>query len=449
VLLDEKKFISLHVSRETLLSDVRQLKDNQFFLNKSGFPIAILDEIGGVTIDKLLSEDNIVKMETQAKEQKKPLLDAVSLPVISTANQFQIPTPTPSAEYRVAVIPKTPQSDPSSTNQICNPMDFDINKWQSIFKENNLFKGIIFTDDKHHPISNSHYPVLQFNPNIVIPNSNKNIMEDNINIYNDISIKAYSTSNERRYTLIKSKLVKLTSSFRCPFISFTVGSEDKESKMTDSQTKTLYTTCIWSFPRVEVHLFDPTLPTDQQYLIATDKFQEEVKKIVDSTASLEDQYGELEKIFKRYGQSYPQSVILGGHLQQTDIQTVHKIVDEDQHEAIVCGQFKAFIEKIKHADVEIGLGGGQTSYDNNRKEQTSHFSLSQCDATGGNTLLIGGGKIGDWISSVGNSTWWRIIQYGEIIPTCQLLDKELQKKIEAIEQYHNKSFCKLEVYIPP
>ena len=407
--LDNKKLISFYVAHDTTLQKVRELinkhqplKETQFFLNQSGFPIGRADE-SLVPIHKLIvSEGNgLVKMQTHA-------------------------------------------SNSSFNDQICNPEKFDVTKWENILTKNNLFKGLIFSNDKYEPVSSSPSPVVQFKPSISVAK----IIVDTMNTSDYAFIEAYLSSNERHSTLIKNKLVKLDANFQCPFISFVAGGEGEQSNMTDKKTKTLYTTCTWSFPRVKVHLFDTTMSANQQYLVPADQFRKEIEEVFESASSIENRYSQLEDIFKRYGQVYPKSVILGGHLYQTDVQTVDKSKDEEEHRAVVCTQFKGFIDKIFGGVGGGGGGGGeQETQDKQRKTETSYISLSQCEATGGQTLLVGKGNIGDWISSIGDSNWWRVIQYGELIPTYKLLDKESQKKIDEVEQHHKKSFSKFTLFI--
>ncbi|CAF1156006.1 unnamed protein product [Adineta steineri] len=444
--LDDGKLLGLCLSPKQFVAEVRQLigkrqplKDIHLFLDKEGYPVGRLDE-SKTPLENVMLSNNIVKLQTQKllansnKDSAKPLLDIPPTQSFETRT-IQLLT-TDKLEYRAAKIPETTPAH-SSHDQICDPYNFDLQKWCDIFQRCNLFQGLEFdcrTDPRHpsyspHP---SHHSVCQFQENITKPTY----------FINDASfIEAHLASNEIHNTFIRNKLVKIDANFKCPFFSFSTGSEKDDRKTEDTQKKTLYTTCIWNFPRVVVHLFNESLPLVRQPVRATDDFQEAIKEVflepTEATdavtlVDIQEKYKKLQKIFKLYGQVFPITVTLGGHLYQTDIRKVERNVNENEHKNKIFGNFKSLLKAVGG-----GIDGAVTTIEARRTVTIDHQSDAKFEATGGDTLLID--NISEWKSSIRDSRRWRIIQYGELIPTYNLLNNQLQKKIEDV-LYHKKRF---------
>ncbi|CAF0725395.1 unnamed protein product [Adineta steineri] len=387
------------------------------------------------TDDMPIAFTKIVNVPPTADSNKNSAKPSLDIPPTQSfeSHPIQLPT-TDKLEHRAAKIPQTTPAH-SSHDQICDPYYFDLQKWCNIFQRCSLFQGLEF-DCQAAPPHPSYYPVCQFQDNITKPT---------YSVKDGSFIEAHLASNKTHNTFIRNKLVKLDANFQCPFLSFSAGGEEDDRKTINTEEKTLYTTCIWNFPRVVVHLFNESLPLAEQPLRATKKFQEAIEEVFlkpteatnDVTLfkiNMQEKYKKLQKIFKLYGQVFPKMVILGGHLYQTDIRKVARNLNENEHRDKIYANFQGLVKAVESG--AGGIGGGVTTNEACRTATTDHRSDVKFEATGGDTLLIG--NISEWKSSIRDSRRWRIIEYGELIPTYKLLNNELQKKIEDVLSYRKR-----------
>ncbi|CAF1675758.1 unnamed protein product, partial [Adineta ricciae] len=186
--------------------------------------------------------------------------------------------------------------------------------------------------------------------------------------------------------------------------------------------KTLYTTCVWNFPRVEVFLYAEE--ENCQYLEPTEQFEQAVEAAL-LLPTLHQQEMELKKVFNHYGQFYPKVVILGGQLFQTDTQTVDVTVNEQKHKNMVEAGFKAAIGLYSG-----GAGGGVSSNEQTSNQSTVQQSSTALETVGGDTLI--GSNTSQWCVSVGDYTKWDVIEYGEFISTYELLRPTLRSRVKEV-----------------
>ncbi|CAF1033944.1 unnamed protein product [Adineta ricciae] len=102
---------------------------------------------------------------------------------------------------------------------------------------------------------------------------------------------------------------------------------------------------------------------------------------------------------------------------------VNKNVDEHEHKTKIHDAFNANFTAITKN--KVGVDEAKQISDN-----TTQKSSITWEATGGNTLQ--NNNVAAWQTTVSNSQYWRVIEYGEFIPTYKLLNEKLQKQIERI-----------------
>ncbi|CAF0957719.1 unnamed protein product [Adineta ricciae] len=425
----KKRTIFKDIPENQSLSLLRQRIENgkiltkkAIFLDKDGYEINFAAE-DKWRIEDIMLENNVIQMKTQSEEEEGscPAVPNISDNSLASIQRRTIST----AEHRPAVIPG--ERTNNSSIDPCDATKFDLSKWNAIFERCNLFNGISFDDADLKPNA-SRARVCQFE-------EDKNLPEK-IHVHRTITdsskTEAHVAADEIRNTMIRNHCLKVDTTFQCPFVALASKYNQETQKTNDKQKKTLYTTCSWTYPRVTIYLFDDEASLGENYLKPTNNFEIDIEQFFENQLqdklSIKNKYQTLKKIFQKYGYVYPKSVIIGGKLFHTDIQEVNKNVDEHEHKTKIHGAFNANFTVIMKN--KVGFDGAYQTSGLQTSDNTTQKSSITWEATGGNTLQ--NNNAAAWQASVSSSQHWRVIEYGEFIPTYKLLNEKLQKQIERI-----------------
>ncbi|CAG8757980.1 21545_t:CDS:2, partial [Dentiscutata erythropus] len=161
-------------------------------------------------------------------------------------------------------------------------------------------------------------------------------------------------------------------------------------------------------------------------IVAKDDFINDVKKALNET--IQDNLGELRKVFEKYGHFYARRLILGGIIMRSE-----KYIKNS-------GETSKINNINMQAGVEDSKNSGETSNDNDKDTQVNFVRNNEsinsfCDSIKNNSESHLGGRNfqsnnkNPWRESLEDETTWEIVGYDKIFSLFELLDESLQKKV--------------------
>lgn len=193
----------------------------------------------------------------------------------------------------------------------------------------------------------------------------------------------------------------------------------KDEQINFSKETEVHITALHYVPKIEIFISIDDIQPSQ-------KFTNTVR-LLNIQEYSENEYLKLIKILDQYGYYLPTSFILGGAMYSSTKESV----TTHQEASKVSRKFgSAFEAKLKLLDISIG---NSASLQRATEQTKSRDSLTEKNNI--SLSLIGGDPATlnhptKWIESLGPSKNWSILEYGDVIPIINILDKPLQ------------SFCK-------
>lgn len=393
----------------TILSNRYQISLNTHFLDNEDYTVFPDDE-ESTPISQLLDKNNLVKLVTTKNESTTSILvpemkskiseKNLDLKYAQTLNQLKGTT------LREL---KLPGSTPTrSENQIVLATDLDRDRWEKIFRNCNLFRGIRMDEQT---------PKRAFESVLKFRQSDVNLLR--FQVKDDSNIRAYIKDKEMESSFLSGRFFDGEINFSCPFIGIGINGEYSKSKTTTNIHKKTYLTYCFNFPRATVQL-------NLSYLEPTTHFIEAIDSVLQITKRNE-QLKKLEEVLSIYGHVYPRVVILGGHLYHTEIHVSQEKAEEARKQTNAGIAFStAIFEPVK---IHVTAGSEKQSQ-NKFSEQSSFLTL---EAVGGDTLQSRDPTV--WTNTVADPNQWRVIEQDNYQSVITLLDTERQQSIKKIFDY--------------
>jgi hypothetical protein len=378
------------------LSERYDISSNMHFIDSKGFPLSTKDEQSTVIRD-LLTDTDVVQLQADENisipEKKKS--DAVA-----KRDELNFASPNIQAFSAPLQGPTIPGTLPShSTNTVVMANELDINMWKRLFDTCNLLCGIQM--DRKEPVR-AMQPVLTFKESVNCRQFRQ--------VHDSSYIRAYMRNKRMESCFISNDHFDGGINFSCPYVGIGIDSTYSKTTSKTNEERTVYSTCVFNYPRAVVEL-------DLSYLEPTQEYINAIENVLQNMPIK----SELAKVLSTYGHVYPRRVILGGHLFHTQEHCIKSNIEEEKIRKDIEARFK--IAYFKQAEGYAGGGSAERS----KQEGSQHESAIAFQAVGGNTLLSRNPAA--WEETVANPMLWRIIEQSEYQSVITLLSKEQQQKI--------------------
>ncbi|CAF1422823.1 unnamed protein product [Adineta steineri] len=380
--------------REELVK-VDRISTNFYFLDADDYTINPEQE-KSTLLRELLDEQNVVRLKSKENIQvpnKKPnsARERTDLNYLS-ANTQSITT-----SFQQPIIPGSIPVHSTVQPILANSLDLD--DWKRVFDTCGLLCGIRM--DEKEPIR-AMQPFLKF--------KELNNPMPLIQVYDNSYICSYMRNKRMASSFVSNNYFDGSLEFSSPLLGIGIDMTYSKKNSTTSEQRTIYSTCVFNYPRVLIEL-------NLTYLEATQSFIDDINYVLQNTPTKND----LGKVFSRYGHVYPQRVVLGGHLFHTEDHLIKGDVIEEEIRRNVEGRFRSDFFK------QFEIHANSDSSNRSRQETNEQRSSITFQAVGGHTLLVHNPTA--WEQTVTDPKLWRIIQQDDYKPVTDLLNGQQRRAI--------------------
>lgn len=217
---------------------------------------------------------------------------------------------------------------------------------------------------------------------------------------------------EEASTFVRAGFNQQTATAAWPFAAASFERQRNERRARSRQTRSLFMTGMWLFPRATVDL--------RQCTQVSPRFVDAAERAVET-----DDPAELRRLFDDFGHVVPNVVLLGGVLRFEHTRITSQSVEEVK------------VENALKAAVTAKVKGGTVSaaavFQDAENQTVSEQSLKEnmtFRVTGGDPRLFA--EPAAWADTVMPANRWEVILYEGVRSTIDLLDKKLQEQIRKI-----------------
>ncbi|CAF1007069.1 unnamed protein product [Adineta steineri] len=280
------------------------ISTNVYFLDADDYPINLKNE-QSILINELLVEQNVVRLKTHEniqvpKKQPNVARERNDLNYLS-ANTQSITT-----SFQQPIIPGSIPVHSTVKPILANSLD--LNEWKTVFDNCGLLCGIRM-DGKE--------PVRAMKPFLKFKESNNSMPL--IQVYDDSHICSYMRNKRMASSYVSNNYFDGKLEFSSPWLGIGIDMTYLKKNTTTREQRTMYSTCVFNYPRVAIQL-------NLEYLEPTQSFIDDIDRIIRNTPTKND----LKKVFSTYGHVYPKRVVLGGHLYSTEKHSINANVNEEE-----------------------------------------------------------------------------------------------------------------------
>lgn len=313
---------------------------------------------------------------------------------------------------------------------------------KNIFNGMNLDQKLFVLGSQNLNIYNG-ITIEKANTNLTLRQTHKklykfadNYVPNGINSDKTIDYEELYTFTEETHSMQYSGVTSTSVSLTVPYVSAESTFEYAKSKSHKDGKVNSYYTKRYLFKKVD-------LRADYDKLIVNEEF---IGKIEDAIRGYEETYNpqaingyeNLVRVLNEYGWYAPIRYTLGGAIYSTEKSEVRTLEEAEK-------ESKKFSAKVDAKAESLGISGG-ASHSNSETNESSHSSKDENKAVtfhqiGGN--VDGKDNYGEWITSLNDPKYWRIISYDELMPSLLFLrgkhNQTLSICLRLLSKFHNYS----------
>lgn len=296
----------------------------------------------------------------------------------------------------------------STKDVVISPASLAINDWITIAINTNLLHGWLMY--KEGPTSAQSHVL-----NWKVPGNNDFFTSEQWR--GDATIEvAYS---DEKHSYVKSGFDTESASAGYTFCAASFERSKKEKDAKESETKSLFATAMWKYPRATIYL-------DQCTEVSKD-FVDAIKNALQASDS--EKIKALQEVFDTYGHVIAKEITLGGMLTFSEIKTDVARADQSQTEENLKGALSA-----KMGVISVSAGGAKGEGTNTSDSKQKSTDFQGFIALGGDTTLAS--TPSSWAATVKNPNNWAIIKKERVVSIIELLEEDLKNKVYEIWNNH-------------